>query len=50
MIVNFMRQSLILALQSGNKFVVLKRLSVFQKRGPSDDIINLVTLKKYLAL
>ena len=50
MFFNFMTQSLILVLQIGNEFFVLKSLSVFQKRGPSDDIINLVTLKKYLAL
>ena len=50
MFFNFMTQSLILAFQSGNEFFILKLLSVFQKKGPSDDIINLVTLKKYLAL
>ena len=48
MFFNFMRRSLILALKSGNEFVVFKSLSVclFQIRGPRDDIANLVTLSK----
>ena len=48
MFFNFMRQSLILALKSGNEFVVFKSLSVclFQIRGPRDDIANLVTLNR----
>ena len=48
MFLNFMRQSLILALKSGNEFVVFKSLSVFllQIRVPRDDIANLVTLNK----
>ena len=48
MFFNFMRRSLILALKSGNEFVVFKTLSVclFQIRGPRDDIANLVTLSK----
>ena len=43
-----MRQSLILALKSGNEFVVCKNLStcLFQRRGPRDVMANLVTLKK----
>ena len=44
-----MRQwSLILALRSGNEFVIFKSLSVclFQRQGPRDDVANLVTLKK----
>ena len=43
-----MRQSLILALKCGKEFFVFKNLSVylFQRRGPHDDIANLVTLKK----
>ena len=43
-----MRRSLILALKSGNEFVVFKSLSVclFQMRGPRDDIANFVTLSK----
>ena len=44
MFLNFMRRSLILALKSGNEFVVFK--SLFQIRGPHDDIANLVTLNK----
>ena len=52
MFLNSMRQSLTLALKSGDEFVVFKSLSVclFQRRCPSDDIANLVTLKNYLAL
>ena len=48
MFFNFMKRSLILALKSGNEFVVFKSLSVclFQIRGPRDDIANLVTLSK----
>ena len=48
MFFNFMRPSLILALKSGNEFVVFKTLSVclFQIRVPCDDIANLVTLSK----
>ena len=48
MFFDFMRRSLILALKSGNKFVVFKSLSVclFQICGPHDDIANLVTLSK----
>ena len=48
MLFNFMRRSLILALKSVNEFVVFKSLSVslFQIRGPRDDIANLVTLSK----
>ena len=51
MFFDFMR-SFILALKNGNEFVVFKSLSVwlFQISGPRDDIANLVTLKKYLAL
>ena len=48
MFFNFMKRSLILALKSGNEFVVFKSLSVclFQIRGPRDDIADLVTLSK----
>ena len=46
MFFNFMRRSLILALKSGNEFVVFKSFVVFQIRGPRDDIANLVTQSK----
>ena len=48
MFFNFMRQSLILALKSGNEFVLFKSLSVclFQIHVPRDDIANLVSLSK----
>ena len=48
MFFNFMRRSLILALKSGNEFVVFKTLSVclFQIRGPPDNFANLVTRSK----
>ena len=51
MFFNFTRRSLILALKSGNEFVVFKSLSVylFQRGGPRDNTGNLVTMKKYLA-
>ena len=51
MFFNLMRQSLILILKS-YEFVVFKSLSVclFQRRDPRDDIVNFVTLKKYLVL
>ena len=48
MFFNFVRRSLILALKSGNEFVVFKSLSVclFQIHGPREGIANLVTLSK----
>ena len=54
MFFDFMRQSLILALKSDNEFVVFQSLWIwwmwlFQRRGPGDDIANLVTLKEIFA-
>ena len=48
MVFNFIRRSLILSVKNGNEFLVFKSLSVclFRRRGPHDDIENLVTPQK----